>query len=118
MSSLRNVSAEVIGLLHEQIGPMRDKLAQIRIIARQMPREDTPARKPPTAEERAAVAAMVARHKAEAEARQAEEERNRKYGTYRPEGSSGLTVLALVEALKRDSFFWGILFESIWEQSG
>jgi len=91
-------ASEVIALLNDQIGPMRDRLAQIRIVARQTPREETATRRTPTAEERAAVAARAAAFRDEINAREAEERAEREIAAMLPDVSlRGEAMIAALE---------------------
>lgn len=92
--------AELAELLDEVAAPLRDKVAHIRIVSRQEPRE--PERPRPTDAEREAVRDMMAARRAEVAKREAHEAKIRKHGTYTPPGAEGLTGWALLEALKAD----------------
>lgn len=92
--------AELADLIEERLAPARDKVAHVRIVSRQEPRE--PERPRPTEAEREAVAAMMAKRRAEVAEREAHEARIRKHGSYTPAGAEKLQGWPLLNALKAD----------------
>lgn len=92
--------AELVAMLEEQIAPMRDRVAQVRIVSRQEPPKPPKPRPRPTDAERKAVAEQMAAYQAEKKAQRDNEERIRNYGTYMPPGAEGFTGWQLIAALK------------------